>query len=175
MDCGDDPYKVCLAAARSHQPGGCPVRPEKSDEQGVSPPSPTPRAPLSEVTASPTNVRMEVEESVEAEAKGSAKSSPMASPDAVRPPAVAEMQTRAVAKFCHSSKAMCDSDMGKVAYESSHVALAHAIQAINNIFDQRRVELCCSPERPDLTITKEEALGWLLADMFECELLVAEA
>jgi hypothetical protein len=63
-----------------------------------------------------------------------------------------------------------------VTCDSTHEALGGAIQAVNNVFDQRRNELCCSPERSDLTISKEEGLGsWVIADAFNCELLVAEA
>jgi len=55
MDCGDDSGKV---------------RPEESDEQGDTPPSPTRRAPLFEVESMSFNIKMQVEESVGAEAEG---------------------------------------------------------------------------------------------------------
>ena len=95
--------------------------------------------------------------------------------DAELTPTVKELQQRVVAKFMDAGNVMVDSHMGRVRCKSTHHVLGRAIEAINNTFDQQRARLCRSPERPDLTISKEEALGWLLAEMFNCELLVPEA
>ena len=121
------------------------------------------------------NVDMQVEELVGAEVKGSAQSTRTAYPDAELPPTVAEWQKRVVAMVTDASNVLCDSGVPPVTCDSTHEALGGAIQAVNNVFDQRRNELCCSPERSDLTISKEEGLGWVIADAFNCELLVAEA
>ena len=144
-------------------------------EQAELPPPSTKRAPLSEVKSSTSKVGMEGEESVGADTEGSGESPTTACPDAELTPAVKEIQQRVMAKFTDAGKVMVDSRMGRVRCKSTHLVLGRAIEAINNVFDQQRGRLCQSPERPDLTISKEEGLGWLLAEMFFCELLVAEA
>ena len=90
-------------------------------------------------------------------------------------PSVAEMQKRAVAKFTNDSNVMVDSCMGPVDCDSVN-NIWDAIQAINNTWDVHEANICQSPERPDLNISKEEGIGWILAEMlFDRELLIEEA
>ena len=48
------------------------------------------------------------------------------------------------------------------AYQSTNGLFINGKEAIRKLFEQRRKELCSSPERPDLKLSQEEALGWLL-------------
>ena len=60
-------------------------------------------------------------------------------------------------------------------YQSTCGLLMNAKEALRLLFEQRRKLLCRSPERPDLKISQEEALGWLLAYARGRQLLVPEA
>ena len=63
---------------------------------------------------------------------------------------------------------------GRMAKAATNELIMFAHQAIHNLFEQRRAELCESPERSDLSIDKEEALGHLLGDALGRALLPAE-
>ena len=53
----------------------------------------------------------------------------------------------------------------------------NAKEAVRQLFEQRQKQICRtrSPERPDLKLSKEEALGWLLAYACGRRLLETEA
>ena len=58
--------------------------------------------------------------------------------------------------FTDESKMMLDTLEAPVCGASTNGTLGNVIQAINNIFDQHADAICCSPERPDLQMSKEE-------------------
>ena len=70
---------------------------------------------------------------------------------------------------------MVDSGMPPVHGEASNEALSRLNQAVNNLFEYACDSICVSPERPDLKMSKEKAVGWLLADHYGRELLESEA
>ena len=61
------------------------------------------------------------------------------------------------------------------AYQSTNGLLVNAKEAVRLLFEQKKKLLCRSPERLDLKLSKEEALGWLLAHARGRRLLVEEA
>ena len=122
---------------------------------------------------------MQVEESMGLQSEGSGD-------DGLEPPgppaevgqlfSVAEYQERAAKKFTDKGGVMVESGMPPVHGEASNEALSRLNQAVNNLFEYARDSICVSPERPDLKMSKEEAVGWLLADLYGgCELLKSEA
>jgi hypothetical protein len=62
-----------------------------------------------------------------------------------------------------------------VAYQSTNGLFVNAKEAVRQLFEQKRKEICSSPERADLKLSHEEALGWLLAHARGRRLLVEEA
>jgi hypothetical protein len=49
-----------------------------------------------------------------------------------------------------------------------HATVAHCVRvkaAVNTIFERHAASICCSGERPDLQLSKEEALGHIMVDL----------
>ena len=63
------------------------------------------------------------------------------------------------------------------AFKPTNGLLVNAKQAVFELFGTKafKAGVCCSPERPDLKLSQEEALGWLLAYARGRQLLTEEA
>jgi hypothetical protein len=91
------------------------------------------------------------------------------------PPTAAELKERAVAMFVDRRSDVSGSGLDAFAGEATYALVLHAQQAVHELWEQRRADICGSPARPDLQLDKEEGLGYLLGDVLRGELLPDEA
>lgn len=139
------------------------------------PPAGAMRAPLVELSSQPMNIDRKAGSSGPGCTEGGGKALPTASTPTAAAPSIAEMQQFARQMFTDESKMMLDTLEAPMCGASTNGTLGNVIQAINNIFDQHADAICCSPERPDLQMSKEEGVGWLVAALFRREVRVDEA
>lgn len=93
----------------------------------------------------------------------------------LEPPNVDLMKDWAAKAFVNPSGTRVELPALSSAYQSTQGLLINCKEAIRQLFEQHRKELCSSPERPDLKLSQEEGLGWLLAYALGRQLLDHEA
>ena len=93
----------------------------------------------------------------------------------LEPPTVDELKEWAAKAFADPKGDRLELPALTAAYQSTNGLLINAKEALRQLFEQRRKEICRSPERPDLQLSQEEALGWLLAYTRGRQLLDEEA
>ena len=91
------------------------------------------------------------------------------------PPTVDVLKESAAAMFTDPSGGRVELPALTVAYQSTIGLFINAKEAVRQLFEQKRKEMCTSPERSDLKLSQEEALGWLLAHARGRRLLDEEA
>ena len=93
------------------------------------------------------------------------------------PPAVDVLKEWAVKMFNDSDGKVIDLLLLEHVFRETNALLVNAKQAIFELFSTKafKAALCCSPERADLKLSQEEALGWLLAHARGRRLLEHEA
>ena len=89
-------------------------------------------------------------------------------------PTAAALKERAVRMFVDRHGGLVESG-GALAIVPTYELVLHAQQAVHELWEQRRADICGSPERPDLQMDKEEGLGYLLGDVLRGQLLPEEA
>ena len=97
------------------------------------------------------------------------------SAEQLEPPTVDELKEWAAKAFADPKGDRLELPALAAAYQSTNGLLINAKEALRQLFEQRRKEICRSPERPDLQLSQEEALGWLLAYTRGRQLLDEEA
>ena len=90
-------------------------------------------------------------------------------------PTAAALKERAVRMFVDRHGGLVESGAGALAIVPTYELVLHAQQAVHELWEQRRADICGSPERPDLQMDKEEGLGYLLGDVLRGQLLPEEA
>jgi len=87
------------------------------------------------------------------------------SAELLEPPAVDMLKEWAVKMFNDSEGKVVDLPLLEHVFRENNGLIVNAKQAIFELFGTKafKAALCCSPERPDLKLSQEEALGWLLA------------
>ena len=93
----------------------------------------------------------------------------------LQPPAVDMLKSWATQSFANPTGSRMELPALSAAYQSTNGLLINSKEAVRLLFEQQRSKICSSPERPDLKLSQEEALGWLLAHACCRRLLVAEA
>ena len=95
--------------------------------------------------------------------------------DQLEPPAVNLLMEWAAGMFTDPQGKRVSLTKLSVAFQSTNGLLMHAKEAVQRLFEKRRKDICSSPERPDLKMSQEEALGWLLGYACGRELLTEDA
>ena len=95
----------------------------------------------------------------------------------LEPPALGMLKDWAKKMFNDPEGKVADLPMLDRVYEETNGLIVNAKQAIFELFGMKafKAALCCSPERGDLKLSQEEALGWLLAHARGRRLLELEA
>ena len=93
----------------------------------------------------------------------------------LEPPTVDVLKESAAKMFTDASGGRVELPPLAVAYQSTNSLIVNSKEAVRQLFEQKRKEMCSSPERADLKLSQEEALGWLLAYARGRRLLVEEA
>ena len=93
----------------------------------------------------------------------------------LEPPTVDELKEWAAKAFADPKGDRLELPALAAAYQSTNGLLINAKEAVRQLFEQHRKDICRSPERPDLQLSQEEALGWLLAHVRGRRLLDEEA
>ena len=93
----------------------------------------------------------------------------------LEPPTVDVLEDSAAQMFTDASGGQVELPPLAVAYQSTNGLFVNAKEAVRQLFEQKRKEICSSPERADLKLSQEEALGWLLAHARGRRLLVEKA
>ena len=77
--------------------------------------------------------------------------------------------------FTNRPNGVIGSGDGAVPVDATYELVLHAQQAVHELWNQRRADICSSPARPDLQMDKEEGVGYLLGDILRGVLLPIEA
>ena len=86
------------------------------------------------------------------------------------------LKQRSERMFLRTGEDPIESGSLAVASEALNDSLVVAVRtAIRALYTTRRADICRSPERPDLQLSQEEAMGYLLADALGRPLLAARA
>ena len=80
-------------------------------------------------------------------------------------PTVEKFKEWATASFTSATGVRVELPALTVVYQETNGLLVNAKQAISELFVMKTFKalVCRSPERPDLSLSQEEALGWMLA------------
>ena len=81
----------------------------------------------------------------------------------LEPPTVNQLKEWATWAFADPKGDRVELPTLAAAYQSTNGLLLNAKEAVRQLFEQQRKQICRSPERSDLQLSQEEALGWLLA------------
>ena len=81
----------------------------------------------------------------------------------LEPPSVNQLKEWAAWAFADPKGGRVELPTLAAAYQSTNGLLLNAKEAVRQLFEQQRKQICRSPERSDLQLSQEEALGWLLA------------
>ena len=93
----------------------------------------------------------------------------------LEPPTVDMLKDWAAASFADVGGVRVELPTLGTAFQSTNGLLINAQDAVRQLFKQKGTPICSSPERPDLKLSQEEALGWLLAHARGRRLLDHEA
>ena len=91
-------------------------------------------------------------------------------------PTVCELKARAVCMFTNRPSGVVGSgDDAVPTMDATFELVLLAQQAVHELWEQRRADICCSPARADLQLDKEEGIGYLIGDILCGSLLPDEA
>ena len=90
-------------------------------------------------------------------------------------PTVCELKTRAACMFTNRPSGVVGSGDDAVPMDATFELVLLAQQAVHELWEQRRADICCSPARADLQLDKEEGIGYLIGDILCGSLLPDEA
>jgi hypothetical protein len=112
---------------------------------------------------------------VPAHAEGVTNEASEAAQELLEPPALDLLTEWAGLMFTDPEGKLVELPALMVTFLSTNGLVLNAKEVVRLLFEKRRKDICSSPERPDLKLSQEEALGWLLAFTMGRPLLDEEA